>query len=93
MSYINGTESVPNKRLYYDTKTSTKDGKETISYNTEPFTKELGARYADRISEYNRNNKRALGALKSIISNDNNDRFKDKTSAKDLYNSIISIFG
>jgi hypothetical protein len=27
-----------------------------------------------------------------IISNNNNDRFKDKTSTKDLYDNIINIF-
>jgi thermostable 8-oxoguanine DNA glycosylase len=46
---------------------------------------ELGARYSNRMSEYNHNNKRALGALKSIISLDNNNRFKDKIIAEDLY--------
>ncbi|PMD28361.1 hypothetical protein NA56DRAFT_666962 [Hyaloscypha hepaticicola] len=81
MSYINGTEIMP-----------IKEGKETSTYSTEPFTRELGARYADRISEFNDNNKRVLGALKSVISNDNNDCFKDKTSSKDLYNSIIKTF-
>ena len=68
MSYIDGTETLPNKRLYYDVETTIKEGKETSTYSIEPSTKELDARYADRISEYNRNNKRALGALKSIIS-------------------------
>jgi gag-polypeptide of LTR copia-type len=92
ISYIDGTEAVPNKRLYYDIIITTKDGEKTSTYDTDPFTRELGARYADRISEFNRNNKRALGALKSIISNDNNDRFKDKTSAKDLYDGIIDTF-
>jgi hypothetical protein len=45
------------------------------------------------MSEYNRNNKRALGALKSIISLDNNNRFKNKITAKDLYQAIINTFG
>jgi hypothetical protein len=93
MSYINRTELVPNKRLYYKVKTTIgKDGKESTKYDSDPFTRELGARYTNYISKYNRNNKRALGALKSIISKDNNDRFKDQTSAKDLYNSINSTF-
>jgi len=46
---------------------------------------ELGARYSNRMLEYNCNNKRALDALKSIILLDNNNRFKDKITAKDLY--------
>ena len=54
MSYIDGTETTPSKRLYYDVETTVKEGKETSTYSTEPFTRELGARYADRISEFNR---------------------------------------
>ena len=78
MSYIDGTEASPNKTLYYKIITKTDDrGKELRAYG-EPISAELGARYADRLSEFSRNNKRALGALKSIISIDNNDRFKDK---------------
>jgi len=84
MSYINGTEITSNKRLYYDIETIIKEGKETSTYSTEPFIKELNVKYTNRISEFNRNDKRALGALKSIISNNNNDRFKDKTSFKDF---------
>jgi len=45
----------------------------------------LSTRYSNRILEYNYNNKRALGALKSIILLDNNNRFKDKITAKNLY--------
>jgi hypothetical protein len=45
----------------------------------------LSARYFNRILEYNCNNKRALSALKSIILLDNNNRFKNKITAKDLY--------
>ena len=85
MSYIDGTKLSPNKSLYYIIETSTnKEGKETRAYS-DPISPKLGARYSDRLSEFNRNNKRALGALKSIISIDNNNRFKDKSTAKDLY--------
>ena len=72
MSYIDGTEASPNKSLYYKIETSiNKEGKETRSYGS-ALSSELGARYADRLSEFNYNNKRALDALKSIISIDNN---------------------
>jgi len=77
---------------YYDVETTIKEGKEINTYNTKPFIKELSARYINRISKFNCNNKRALDALKSIISNDNNDRFKDKTSFKDLYDNIVKTF-
>jgi len=70
---------------YFPYYTSTnKEGKETRSYS-DALSLELGARYSNRMSEYNRNNKRALGALKSIISLNNNNRFKDKITAEDLY--------
>ena len=93
MSYIDGTKESPSKSLYYKIETSTnKEGKETRSYG-DALSPKLGARYSNRISEYNRNNKRALGALKSIILLDNNNRFKDKITAKDLYQAIIDTFG
>ena len=94
ISYINESESKPNKALYYNIKTSRdkESGKETSAYDLDPFSRELSIKYTDRLVEFNQNNKRVLRVLKSIISNDNNDRFKDKTSAKDLYDSIISTF-
>ena len=94
MSYIDSSETKLNKVLYYGIKTSKdkESGKESSSYKIDPFLKELSARYTIRLVEFNRNNKRALRVLKSIISNNNNDCFKDKTSAKDLYNNIISTF-
>ena len=93
MSYINGIEASPNKSLYYKIETSTnKKGKETRSYSN-ALLSELGAKYTNQLSEFNCNNKRALGALKSIISINNNNRFKDKSTAKDFYNAIISTFG
>ena len=88
MSYIDGSEESPDKSLYYK-QNNNKDGKEEFSDYISP---ELGARYADRLSEFNRNNKRALGALKSIISVENNERFKDKETAEDLYDSITETF-
>ena len=92
MSYINSTKESLSKSLYYKIETSTnKEGKETRSYS-DALSLKLSARYSNRILEYNRNNKRALGALKSIISLDNNNRFKDKITAEDLYYAIINIF-
>ena len=83
--YINSTKESPSKSLYYKIETSTnKEDKETRSYSN-ALSLKLGARYSNRMLEYNCNNKRALGALKSIILLDNNNRFKDKITAKDLY--------
>jgi gag-polypeptide of LTR copia-type len=94
ISYIDGSKSKPNKALYYSIKTSRdkESDKETSAYNLDPFSRELDARYTDRLVEFNQNNKHTLEALKSIISNNNNDRFKDKTNTKDLYDIIINTF-
>src|ERR1700710_1754762 len=50
-------------------------------------TAELAVRY------YERNNKKALGALKSIISLDNTERFKDKLDASTLWEAINNTYG
>ena len=93
ISYINGTKTIPNKMLYYNIITNKdKDSKEIRSYSN-PISPELGVRFIDYTSEFNCNNKRALGALKSIILIDNNNRFKDKITAEELYKAIITTFG
>jgi hypothetical protein len=85
MSYIDGTKESLSKSLYYKIETSTnKEGKETRSYNNALLLK-LSTRYFNRLLKYNRNNKRALNVLKSIILLNNNNRFKNKIIAKDLY--------
>jgi hypothetical protein len=94
MSYIDGTELAPNKSLYYNIEVKTdKNNKEISRSYSDPLSPELGVRYSDRLSEFSRNNKKALGALKSIISLDNNDRFKDKLTAEELYKAIITTYG
>jgi hypothetical protein len=80
MPYIDGTEAIPNKSLYYKDKDT-------------PFSPELGVKYTEKELEYTRNSKKALGAIKSIISNDNIDRFKDKSNPKDLWKAITSTYG
>jgi len=80
MPYIDGSETKPDKSLYYDS-------------DNKPYSPELAVKYVDKESEFQRNNKKALGALKSIISIENTERFKDKTSATDLWNSIKLTFG
>ena len=66
MPYIDSTETSPDKSLYYKTST---DG--TIS--DKPYSPELGVKYMEKELEYQRNAKKALGAIKSIISIDNID--------------------
>jgi hypothetical protein len=70
MSYIDETIVCPNKALYYD--------------GNESRTSELEVKYEERISDFVRNNNKAIGAIKSIISIDNIERFKDKTTASSL---------
>jgi len=92
MPYIDGTKTIPNKSLYHEIVTNKdKDSKDTRAYG-DAFSHELGVRYIDRVSKFSRNNKRALGALKSIILINNNERFKDKSITKDLYKAIITTF-
>jgi gag-polypeptide of LTR copia-type/GAG-pre-integrase domain len=81
MPFIDGTEKPPNKDNYYD------------SNEKRPFSPELGVKYNDQLNEFNRNSRKALGALKSIISIDTAERFKDKHLASDLYNALKSTFG
>jgi rubrerythrin len=80
MPYIDGSELGPNLALYYDS-------------SNRPFSPELVVRYIDKEAEFQRNSKKALGAIKSIISIDNIERFKDKTSAKALFEAIKSTYG
>ncbi len=88
---MDGTEIIPNKSLYYKIVTNIVEGKETRAYGN-AFSHELSIRYIVYISEFSRNNKRALGALKSIILINNNERFKEKSITKDLYKAIITTF-
>ena len=80
MPYIDGSEAIPNKDLYYDDK-------------NKPYSPELAVRYIDKEAEYYRNSKKALGAIKSIISIDNIERFKDKLDAKALWTAIKTTYG
>ena len=86
MPYIDGSELSPNKALYYKANTDN-------SISEKPYSPELGVKYMEKELEFQRNSKRALGAIKSIISTENIDRFKDKTSAKALWDTIISTYG
>ena len=87
MPYIKGQETEPNKSLYFNI--SKDEDEETV---LRAKTNKLAVRYYEKLSEYNKYNARALGALKSIISKDNIERFKDKDSASGLYNLIVDTF-
>ena len=79
MPYIDSSETSFDRGLYYKTE-------------KESYSSKLAIRYSEKLGEYTWNNKRALGAIKSTISLENSERFKDKTSAKELYDAIKSTF-
>ena len=81
--YINGTKLSPNKDLYY----TTAKGEET------PYSHETAIKYSERLAEFEDNQLKALGALKSIISIDNIERFKEHKTAHTLYKAITETYG
>ncbi|TVY22171.1 Retrovirus-related Pol polyprotein from transposon TNT 1-94 [Lachnellula hyalina] len=80
MPYIDGLERNPLsiRSLYY-----TESG---------PRSPKLAIKYLDKETEYSRNTKQALGAIKSTISADNIDRFKDQPTADLLWAAIKATF-
>ncbi|PBP15305.1 hypothetical protein BUE80_DR013960 [Diplocarpon rosae] len=76
MSYIDSLESPPKCSLYF------KKQKENYIHILEELA----------ISDYKRASKKALDALKSIISLENQKRFRDKSLAKELFRAIKSIY-
>ncbi|KAF7893958.1 hypothetical protein EAF00_007472 [Botryotinia globosa] len=80
MTYINGKRAPPNRALYTNSK-------------GEFLSHELAIKYDDDLSEHHLNESKALGVVKSIISDDLVGRFMDKTTAKDLWDSINKIYG
>ena len=81
--YTNGTKLGPDKALYY----TTAKGEET------PYSPETAIKYSERLIEYEDNQLKALGALKSIISIDNIERFKEHKTAYALYQAITDTYG
>jgi hypothetical protein len=79
MPYIDKSESPPDIKLYYNG-------------SGNPKSAELGVKYAEKFSKYTRNSKKALGALKSIISHENCKRFRDKQTPYDLWGAISTTF-
>jgi hypothetical protein len=92
MPYIDGSEEEPEKDLYYKTTSGTdKEGNSTKK--EVPYSQDLAARYAEKYAEFYRNDRKALGVIKSTISLDNCERFKNKKNASDLYDAIKDTFG
>ena len=80
MPYISGLELEPDKSLYYEE-------------NNKAYSPELAVKYIDKLTEFQRNNIKALSVIKSVILIDNTERFKDKRTAKELFEAIKATFG
>ncbi|CAL3964919.1 unnamed protein product [Diplocarpon coronariae] len=84
MSYIDGSELPPRRSIYF------KRESESLTYI--PISDELSIRYYKKLGDFKRASKKALGALKSIISLENQERFRDKSTAKELFKAIKATY-
>ncbi|KAH9208136.1 hypothetical protein DL95DRAFT_312401, partial [Leptodontidium sp. 2 PMI_412] len=87
MPYISGKASPPDQSLYYAR--GTEGGRSVLA----PYSQELAIKYYEKLNYFETQSQKALGALKSIISLENQERFKDKNTAKKLWNAIQATFG
>ena len=69
--YIDGSENGSNKSLYYNSE-------------NKAYSSELAVKYIEKELEFEKNSKKALGTIKSTISKENINRFKDKKDAISL---------
>ncbi len=92
MSFIDNSIKAPNKSLYYMTTYNTKSSLRAIVKDEIPRSPELGIRYIEKLDEYKRNKKKAYRAIKSILSLDITDRFKDKKEATELWEAILQTY-
>ncbi|CAL3962787.1 unnamed protein product [Diplocarpon coronariae] len=84
ISYIDGSELPPRRSIYFK--------RESESSTYIPISDELSVRYYKKLGDFERASKKALGALKSIISLENQKRFRDKSTAKELFEAIKAIY-
>jgi hypothetical protein len=84
MSFINNSIKTLNKSLYYKTTHDTNSSSGVIVEDEILRTPELGIKYIEKLDKYKRNKKKAYGAIKSILSLDVIDSFKDKKEATKL---------
>ncbi|KAK6580604.1 hypothetical protein PZA11_006840 [Diplocarpon coronariae] len=84
ISYIDGSELPPRRSIYFK--------RELESSTYIPISDELSVRYYKKLGDFERASKKALGALKSIISLENQERFRDKSTAKELFEAIKATY-
>ena len=80
MSYIKGIEKEPERGLYYNS-------------SGQPYSPELAIKYIDSFNSYTRGSLKALGAIKAIISLENQERFRDKEDPQSLWQAITDLYG
>ena len=85
MLYIDNTEQAPDKLPYYKLDSDS-------HVTNKPYSPKLAIRYINKKAKFERNQIKALGAIKSIISLDNIDRFKNKITANSLQDAIKAIY-
>ncbi len=93
MPFIDNSIKAPNKSLYYKTTYDTNSSLGAIIKDEIPRTPELGIKYLEKLDEYERNKKKAYEAIKSILSLDVINSFKDKKEATKLQEAINSTYG
>ncbi|CAL3968138.1 unnamed protein product [Diplocarpon coronariae] len=84
MSYINSSELPPQRSIYFK--------RESESSTYIPISDELSIRYYKKLGDFEQASKKALEALKSIISLENQERFRDKSTAKELFKAIKATY-
>jgi hypothetical protein len=85
MPYIDNIEHIPDKLLYYKLDSDS-------HVTNKPYSPKLAIWYINKKAKFERNQIRTFGAIKSIISSDNVNRFKDKTTANSLWDAIKAIY-
>jgi uncharacterized protein YhbP (UPF0306 family) len=81
MSYIDGSKERFNKAFYFKI---TKNDQELI-ITDESYSHGTVINYYERLTEFEENQNKTLGALKSVLFTENIERFKNINSANNLY--------
>jgi len=98
MPYIDESEEKPKIGLYYKKEevipkeTSSEVSTTKKQYEWTPYSPELAVKYNEKLAEFERHSKRALGAIKTTISLEIIERFKNKTTASELWEAIENTY-
>jgi hypothetical protein len=84
MPFIDNSIKTPNKSLYFKTTYNTNSSLGALVEDEILRTPKLGIKYIEKLDKYKRNKKKAYRAIKSILSLDIIDSFKNKKGATKL---------